>query len=197
MISITGTAQPPVTGFTIPQAQGCGQFGYGFKNRCYYFGEDPATGTRPFFNFEDARAFCQTKYPGTDLLIYKSSDDRDYVNSQVARLGLEFWVGLRESTTSLSSWMAFSNWVDGTYMSYSNWASLQPAPLAEGVRRCVAMHGMYSEHILPGPCIVALRRKHQLFAAWRTTHIWIERTNKYENTKKTQTNQFLCLKSRS
>ena len=139
-----GSTNLPAT--PSPQAQGCQPYGNGHRTSCYYFGEDRNSGLRQFLTFDAARTFCQTNYQA-DLVVINNEEEEAYINAFMARIGADFWIGLRDSSALFSS---FSWWINDDYVSTSNWAHLEPATLGAGVRRCVAMHGGHTEFIIPG-----------------------------------------------
>lgn len=155
------------TGISIQQDRGCELWGYGFHDRCYYFGEDPTSlsGSRPSNTFDAARDFCRSRFSG-DLVSIRGKEEQDFINALTARFASEFWIGLQEKTD------AFRYWVDGTYVYRTNWAFAEPKSLSVGSKRCVAMHGVHTETVLPGDWYVdnCAERKLALCESNRTWH---------------------------
>ncbi|XP_055347013.1 macrophage mannose receptor 1-like isoform X2 [Paramacrobiotus metropolitanus] len=145
-----------VTAVTIPHSYGCLPYGTAFRDKCFYFGNDPQSGVTRYVDFDTARAHCTQKFPGGDLAVFRNGvDEREFVNAVLGRLGMDVWIGLREDA---DPWNAFKKWVDGTSVTSTNWAHNQPALAGDaGYVGCVAMHGTIGEHgaVMPGDWYVA------------------------------------------
>jgi hypothetical protein len=95
-VKILLLGRPGTTAIAIPHDQGCDTWGFGFHDRCYYFGEDPSTkfGSRNFYSFDNARQFCQNSF-NADLLVISDMEEQNFINAFVERYGSEFWIGLQ------------------------------------------------------------------------------------------------------
>lgn len=143
-----------VTAIPIPQSDGCKPWGFGLHDRCYYFGEDPisAYGSRPVNTYDAARQFCRSNYNGSDLAVLWDKDSLAFVNAFVTRFASDYWIGLRAGP---SSWNAYNQWNDNSYVYGTNWAHDEPKTLPSGAKGCVAVYGSITEFIIPGDWYVA------------------------------------------
>ncbi|XP_055345941.1 macrophage mannose receptor 1-like [Paramacrobiotus metropolitanus] len=143
MVAVTGSAT-----VEIPHSRGCLRWGVNFHDSCYYFGQDPTSeqlGYKPSLDFDSARAFCRRHFGITaDLVtLNDGSEEREFINSHLARTAEEYWIGLKEDR---EPWNAFKKWVDGSDVEETNWAYNQPSVTSDGFKGCVAMHGAIAEH---------------------------------------------------
>ncbi|XP_055345940.1 macrophage mannose receptor 1-like [Paramacrobiotus metropolitanus] len=145
----------PPNSITIPQGDGCEPWGvrWPMSNSCFYFGNDPnhLTGARPFFNFDQARQFCQTKFRNGDLATILNEQEKSIINALVAGYSGDYWIGLKEDA---NPWSAFKKWVDGTAVTHTNWGYGQPPVSPAGSTGCVAIQGTYANSHYPGDWFV-------------------------------------------
>ena len=139
-------APPGPDTLPVPHSEGCDRWGIGSGQSCYYFGHNPSAiyGDRPVNTFDNARAFCQQKYPTSDLVKINSALEQTFVSSLIAGYASDYWIGLRED---IDVWNAFKKWIDGSTVTTVKWAYGEPKA---GQAGCVALQGSYNEERFPG-----------------------------------------------
>ncbi|XP_055347085.1 C-type mannose receptor 2-like [Paramacrobiotus metropolitanus] len=136
------------TPITIPLEDGCEPWGHRVGSSCFYFGHDPnhSSAFRPYHTFDDARNFCRKTYENADLATIVDSEEEALIDNKIRKYSGDYWIGLRESNRTLS---LFQYWIDGTFVSLTNWASGQPQTSFIETR-CVAMEGANTGSYRPG-----------------------------------------------
>ncbi|OQV16938.1 putative C-type mannose receptor 2 [Hypsibius exemplaris] len=153
MADLQPLEQNPSDCIKAVQDPGCGLWGHGRKNKCYYMGNDPTTtfGTRPFDTFDGAQRLCQNHHKG-HLIVINDAEEQEFLTSLFANWAADSWIGMREQRNE--HWNSFGRWINGDEVTVQNWAKNEPRSL-EGRTGCVALHSFRSEDNLPGDWYVA------------------------------------------